>query len=133
MRASKVVQDARLDTAAIDQDFALVFSGDLTRPGTGFIFLDRPGYTAPGFMKIEVLDAARAASNSVNVLVNESHANIGTSSFCRAAGNYGVFTGAVPPSPAPPGAGQIHIANGDSLEADYFDSSGTKRIGHGGR
>ena len=37
--ASKVVQDARLDTAAIDQDFALVSSGDLVRSGAGFIFL----------------------------------------------------------------------------------------------
>ena len=35
VRARHVVQDARLDTAAIDQDFALVISGDLARPGVG--------------------------------------------------------------------------------------------------
>ena len=48
VRGSKVVQDAVSNTPAIDQDFALVSSGDLVRPGTGFILLDRPTYTAPG-------------------------------------------------------------------------------------
>jgi hypothetical protein len=128
VRASKVVQDARLDTAAIDQDFALVSSGNLARTGAGFILLDRPSYTAPGVMKIEVFDAARAASNSVSVLVTNLTKHLGTDVVLPATGNYGVFTGAVATVTGPAGAGQIQIANGDSLEADYFDSSGTKRI-----
>ncbi|MEI9863312.1 MAG: hypothetical protein WDN00_01890 [Limisphaerales bacterium] len=37
VRASNVAEDARLDTAAIDQDFALVISGDLSRPHGGII------------------------------------------------------------------------------------------------
>ncbi|HEY5043713.1 MAG TPA: S8 family serine peptidase [Verrucomicrobiae bacterium] len=128
VRASKVVQDARLDTAAIDQDFALVSSSDLARPGTGFILLDRASYTAPGVMQIEVFDAARAASNSVSVMITNLTKHLGTAVVLHSAGNYGVFTGAVATVIGSAGAGQIQIANGDSLEADYFDSSGTKRI-----
>ena len=128
VRASKVVQDARLDTAAIDQDFALVSSGNLARPGTGFILLDRPSYTAPGVMKIEVFDAARAASNSVSVMVTNLTGQLGTTVLLSAAGNYGVFTGTVATVTGPAGAGQIQIADGDSLATDYFDPSGTKRI-----
>jgi hypothetical protein len=128
VRASKVVQDARLDTAAIDQDFALVSSGDLVRPGAGFIFLDRPTYTAPGTMQIEVYDTARAASNSVSVLVTNLTAHRGLTNLLHTSGNYGAFTGAVATVTGAAGAGQIQIASGDNLEADYLDSTGTKRI-----
>ena len=128
VRASKVVQDARLDTAAIDQDFALVTSGDLARPGAGIILLDRPSYTAPGVMQIEVLDAARAASNTVSVLVTNLTGHGGLTNLLHTLGNYGAFTGAVATVSGTAGAGQIQIANGDILEADYLDSSGTKRI-----
>ncbi len=128
VRASKIVQDAVASTPAIDQDFALVTSGDLTRPGVGLILLDRPSYTAPGVMQIEVLDAARAASNSVSVLVTNLTAHKSVSILLPAFGNYGAFTGAVATVTGTAGAGQIQIANGDNLEADYFDSTGTKRI-----
>ena len=128
VRGSKIVQDARLDTAAIDQDFALVASGDLARPGAGFILLDRPTYTAPGLMQIEVFDAVRAASNVVSVLVTNLTAHRGTTVGLTALGNYGAFTGAVATVTGAAGAGQIQIANGDNLEADYFDSSGAKRV-----
>ena len=128
VRASKVVQDALTNTAAIDQDFALVTSGNLTRPGTGIILLDRPDYTAPGLMQIEVLDAARAASNTVSVLVTNLTAHTSVTSHVAALGNYGAFTGAVATVTGTAGAGQIQIANGDNLEADYFDSTGTKRM-----
>ena len=46
----------------------------------------------------------------------------------HAPGNYGAFTGAVATVTGTAGAGQIQIANGDNLEADYFDASGAKRI-----
>src|ERR1017187_10538448 len=42
VRPRHIVQDARLDTAVIDQDFALVISGDLARAGIGSILLARP-------------------------------------------------------------------------------------------
>ena len=127
VRATKVSQDARVDTAAVDQDFALVMSGDLVRPGTGFILLDRPDYTAPGVMQIEVFDAARAASNSVSVLVTNLTAHRWLTNLPHAAGDYGVFTGSVATVTGTAGAGQIQIANGDLLEAGYVDASGTRR------
>ena len=122
-----VVQDARLDTAAVDQDFALVTSGDLVRPGNGFIFLDRPSYTAPGTMNIEVFDPVRAASNSVSVLVTNLTSHLSVTDLPHVSGNYGAFTGAVATVTGAAGAGQIQIANGDNLEADYIDTTGTKR------
>jgi hypothetical protein len=128
VRGSKIVQDAVSNTPAIDQDFALVSSGNLSRPGTGFILLDRPSYTAPGVMQIEVFDAARAASNTVSALVTNLTAHQSAASLLHAAGNYGAFTGAVATVTGAAGAGQIQIANGDNLEADYYDASGAKRI-----
>jgi len=128
VRASKVVQDAVSNTPAIDQDFALVTSGDLARPSVGIILLDRPSYTAPGVMQIEVLDAARAASNTVSVLVTNLTEHRGITNLLHTLGNYGAFTGAVATVVGAAGAGQIQIANGDNLEADYLDSTGTKRI-----
>ena len=129
VRGSKIVQDAITNTpSVIDQDFALVSSGNLARPGTGFILLDHPSYTAPGVMQIEVFDAARAASNTVSVLVTNLTAHKSVTNLLHASGNYGAFTGAVATVTGTAGAGQIQIANGDNLEADYFDSSGAKRI-----
>ena len=128
VRGSKIVQDAVSNTPAIDQDFALVSSGNLARPGTGFILLDRASYTAPGTIQIEVFDATRAASNAVSVLVTNLTEHKSVTNLLNAAGNYGAFTGAVATVTGTAGAGQIQIANGDNLEADYFDSSGVKRI-----
>jgi hypothetical protein len=129
VRGSKIVQDAITNTpGVIDQDFALVSSGNLARPGTGFILLDRSSYTAPGAMQIVVFDAARAASNTVSALVTNLTAHQSAAQLLTAAGNYGAFTGAVATVAGPAGAGQIQIANGDNLEADYFDSSGAKRL-----
>jgi hypothetical protein len=127
VRGSKIVQDAITGTASIDQDFALVSSGNLARPGGGVILLDRSVYTAPGVMQIVVFDAVRAASNTVSVQVTNLTAQRSVTNLLHAAGNYGAFTGAVATVTGTAGAGQIRIANGDNLEADYFDSGGAKR------
>jgi len=127
VRGSKIVQDARADTGAIDQDFALVSSGNFVRPGKGYILLDRPTYTAPSLMQVTVFDAARAASNSVTVLVTNLTRQQGTVGLLRTSGNYGAFTGAVATVTGVAGAGQLQIATGDLLEVDYFDSSAAKQ------
>ena len=127
VRASHIVQDARLDTAAIDQDFALVVSGDLSRPGVGKILLNRAGYTAPSTIQLTVLDPARAASNTVSVIVTNLTLHTGLAKILNAQGNYGAFTGAVATVTGAAGAGQIQIANGNLLEADYVDSGSVKR------
>lgn len=128
VRASSVVQDALTNSAAIDQDFTLVSSGDLVRPGTGFILLDRPSYTAPGTMNLSVFDADRAGNSSVNVMVTNLTAHTFTTKALTAAGNYGAFTGAVATVTGLASAGQIQIANGNLLEADYLDAHGIKRM-----
>jgi len=45
-----------------------------------------------------------------------------------ALGNYGAFTGVVATVTGVAGPGQVQIANGDAIEVDYFDSTGTKRV-----
>ena len=42
--ARNIVEDARVDTPAVDQDFALVVSGDLPAAGVGVVFFDRAAY-----------------------------------------------------------------------------------------
>ena len=126
VRATKIVSDALTNTAVADQDFALVSSGDLARPGAGIILLDRPAYTAPGVMNVLVLDASRAASNSVSVTVTNLTAHIKFTKTLVAQGNYGAFTGAVTTATGPTITG-LQVSNGDLLSADYFDAGGNKR------
>jgi len=129
VRARNVVQDARLDTAAIDQDFALVASGDLARPNGGFILLDRASYTAPGTMQVEVIDPARAGNSSVNVLVKSTTEPAGETYTLYSTGTYGAFTGAVATVVGAAAVdGKLEIHNGDAIEADYVDSSGSPRL-----
>ena len=129
VRARNVVQDARLDTAAIDQDFALVISGNLVRPGTGAILLDRAVYTAPDTLRLAVLDAARSAASSVNVTVKSTTEPLGETYVLHAAGNYGVFTGAVATAVGPASAdGKLQLHDSDVIEADYLDIAGTNHL-----
>jgi len=129
VRARHVVQDARLDTAAIEQDFALVVSGNIARPVGGSVLLDRGAYTAPSVIQVAAFDPARAASNSVTVLVKSTTEPAGENFVLRASGSYGAFTGAVV-TVSSPGAldGMLEIHDGDSIEADYMDSSGLSRV-----
>jgi hypothetical protein len=129
VRARHVVQDARLDTASIDQDFALVISGDTARPGVGSVLLDHSAYTAPGLIQLSVFDPNRMPANTVSVLVKSSTEPAGETITLQSAGNYGAFTGAVATvagSAAKDGILEIH--NGDSIEADYIDSLGIQRV-----
>ena len=121
-------QDARLDTAAIDQDFALVVSGDLARARHGAgPARSRQLYRA-GRHQVEVFDPSRAASNSVSVLVKSTTEPAGETYLLNSTGAYGVFTGAVAMVVgAAASDGKLEIHNGDSIEADYVDSSGSLR------
>lgn len=128
VRARSIVEDARFDTAAIDQDFALVISGDLTRPGTGTMLLDRPSYTAPGTVKLQVQDPARAGSASVSVLLKSTTEAGGENYTLLPSGNYGVFTGSVVTVVGNAAVdGKLQIHNGDAIQADYHDNGGITR------
>ena len=126
--ASNVPEDARLDTAEIDQDFALVVSGNLLAGQQGEVLLDRTNYTAPGTMHLEVLDAGRSGSNTVTVSVKSTTEPAGENYILHSSGSYGVFTGMVMTVVGNAAIdGKLEIHNGDAIEADYTDSSGTLR------
>jgi hypothetical protein len=128
VRARNVAEDARLDTTAIDQDFALVVSGDLARPNGGIILLDRTNYTAPGVINVSVFDTARAASNNVSILLKSTTEPAGEVFQLSAAGNYGFFTNGILTSAGAAAVdGKLEIHNGDAIEAGYTDSSGISR------
>ena len=128
VRATSIVEDALLATTVIDQDFALVVSGDLARGGVGQVLLDRPQYTAPGLVKIEVFDAARAGTNSVSVLAKSATEPLGENYTLTAAGNYGVFTGQVATVVGVAAKdGKLELHNNDSIEVDYVDTTKTTR------
>jgi len=128
VRARHIVQDARLDTAAIDQDFALVVSGNLARPGGGSILLDRSSYRAPSVIQLAVFDPARAASNTVSVLLKSTTEPAGETFSLHSSGSYGAFTEAVATVVGAAAVdGLLEIHGGDAIEANYVDSAGTKR------
>src|SRR5262249_52014454 len=125
VRAHNIVSDARLDTQAIDQDFALVVSGSLIQSGAGLILFDRSSYTAPDSIKIQVLDAARAASNTVNISLKSTTESAGESYTLHASGNYGAFTNTVQIVAGNAAAdGKLEVHNGDTITATYIDAGG---------
>lgn len=127
VRGRHIVQDARLgDTAAIDQDFALVVSGDLARPGRGTVLLDRPAYPAPGLIRLSVFDLGRAGSSAVSINVKSTSDSSGQNVTLQFSGSAGAFTGSVATVVAP-ASGGLKLHDGDTIEAAYVDSSGTTR------
>jgi hypothetical protein len=125
VRAVSVVEDARVDTSAIDQDFALVVSGPLLSPHQGEVLLDRTNYTAPGAIKLVVLDAGRSASNTVTVRLTSTTEPLGEQFTLHSTGGYGAFTNTVATLVGPATLdGKLEIHNGDAITAAYVDSSG---------
>ncbi len=128
VRARNVVEDARLDTAAIDQDFALVISGDMARPGMGAVLLDRTNYTAPGTIHLQILDPARSGAGTVSVVLKSTTEPAGETYALTSAGTSGSFTGSVATVAGNAALdGKLEVHNGDNIEADYTDSSGVLR------
>jgi subtilisin family serine protease len=128
VRARRVVKDARvISSAAIDQDFALVVSGDLARPGRGTVLLDRHAYTAPDLIRLTVFDLGRAGSSTVSVNVRSASDPTGQNVTLQLSGSSGAFTGAVATVVAPAGGG-LKVLDRDAIEADYVDSSGATRL-----
>ena len=119
--ARNVVQDARRETPAIDQDFALAISGDIPLPGLGFVFLDRRAYTVPSTVRVKVIDSDQATKPSVTVTVRSTTQSQGLSLILLPNGN-GSFTGSVATATSP-GAGRLQILHGDSIEVAYQDVS----------
>lgn len=124
VRAHNVPQDARIDTASIDQDFALVISGLIPPPGIGIVFLDRPAYTAPSQMNVKVVDANLGTQPTTTVTVKSSTESAGFSLTLRNAGYSGAFTGTVATvTGVPANDGKLQVAHGDLITVEYVDTS----------
>ena len=122
--ARKVVEDSRRDTAAIDQDFALVFSGHVPFPGRGVLTLDRRAYTIPGQIGIKLIDFDLAGRSSANVGMASSSQTSALNVVLLASGSAGVFTGAVQTAALPvTNDGRLHFQHGDRIAASYADAS----------
>jgi hypothetical protein len=127
VRARNVVQDARIDTPGlVDQDFALVVSGDINPLETGIVLLDRPAYTAPSQIKIKLFDLDLKGMNTATVMVFSATEPAGQRVVLQAtAANSISFTGAMATATAAtaPAAGRLRIAHGNWIRVEYFDDS----------
>ncbi|HYG22305.1 MAG TPA: S8 family serine peptidase [Verrucomicrobiae bacterium] len=124
VRGTRVVEDARIDSPGLDQDFALVTSGGFAPAGTGIITADRESYRAPDQMRLTLVDYDLAGQASAAVLVRSTSEPAGKSVPLFPSQNHGVFTGFVATvTGAPNGNSQVQVANGDEIEVAYTDAS----------
>lgn len=128
--AHRVPEDARRDTPQVDQDFALVVSGQFLPPGTGSLQLDRSAYTAPSEIRIRLFDTDLAGSPTATVHASSTREPAGETVLLYAADSFGSFTGTVATVTGPPlPDGQLQIAHGDQITVTYSDvSAGQMRI-----
>jgi hypothetical protein len=124
VRARNVVVDARRDTPAIDQDFALAISGQLAQAGYGIITLDKSVYAANSIILIKLLDADLAGRTSTMVQLVSTTQSTPLSVPLYGGNNLGWFTGSVFTTTAPASNdGRLHLAHGDVICAKYADES----------
>jgi subtilisin family serine protease len=121
VRAVNVPEDARLDTPATDQDFALVFSGELPLPGMGIVILDRAAYTAPDQVRIKLIDPSLTPQSAVSVWVRSTTDTNGVQVELYAEAQ-GIFAGKFKLAAAPSQTtNAIQVSNGDQIEVIYND------------
>ena len=124
VRARNVVQDARRDTPAIDQDFALVMSGIIPSPEAGIVLLDRSRYTAPGRIKVKLFDLDLAGQPNASVIIRSATEPNGLTLVLKPINPNGVFTGSVATATGPASNDALlQIAHLNYIRADYFDAS----------
>lgn len=127
VRARGIYQDARLDTPAVDQDFALVVSATMAAPHVGTIILDRDTYTAPGLIKLTLIDSDLAGQPSATIQLRSTTETVAETVQLLASRLNGIFTGAVATAtgPALPD-GKLQISHNDTIEAIYQDAGTTR-------
>ncbi len=125
VKGRNIVQDARSDTPAIDQDFALVVSGNIPPLEMGIVLLDRTHYTVPGRIKVKLFDLDLAGVPTVNVVVKSATEPNGFTLVLRPFNASGVFTGSVATATGTVnyGDGKLQIAHGDWIRVEYSDAS----------
>jgi hypothetical protein len=123
VRASRVVQDSREDTTAIDQDFALVVSGSLPAEGIATVLLDHGSYSAPSRMQITLADRALTGRPSTNVTAKSTTEPDGETVILFASSTSGIFTGSIATALGPPVSdGKLQIAHNDTIQVVFFDT-----------
>jgi hypothetical protein len=123
VRGRSVVSDARDDTAAIDQDFALVVSTSFAPAGHGQLILDRNAYTSPDTIRIFLADTDLAGTSSATVTLSSQTEPLGEIVVLQANGNSGAFTGAVATATgAAQNDGKLQISHGNVITARYSDA-----------
>ncbi len=119
-----IMTDSRRDTAAVDQDFALVVSGTIPLPGAGVVFMDRKSYTVPGTIKIRLIDLDLINQPTISVKLTSATEANGETVLLTRSGNSGVFTGQVATALGPAVAdGKLQIKHGDAIKVSYQDAS----------
>ncbi len=130
VRARNVPQDARADSPAIDQDFALVASGAFLAPNQSVVFLDRDCYRAPDRMFVGVIDRDRAGVPSLTVTLSSGAEPAGEPLTLSPKNPNGVFTNSMATATgAAVSDGTLQVAHGNLIQARYNDvSAGLVRI-----
>jgi hypothetical protein len=124
VRARNVAEDARFDSGAIDQDFALVISGKVSSAGTGAVGLNHGTYGIPGSIKITASDPDLAGQPSLTVQIRSTTENVGEPVLLAPLDSSGSFTGAIATASGPPVTdGRLQIVHNDLIEVRYFDAS----------
>ena len=124
IRATRVVEDARSDTPAVDQDFALVASGTFAAPGVGIVTFDRRVYRAPDQINLTLVDYNLAGHSSATIQLRSGAEPLGETITLHANGSSGLFTGAVATATGPAITdGNLQIAHGNLIEAVYADAA----------
>ncbi len=124
VHARSVSEDARQDTTALDQDFALVTSGDLPLPGVGFVIMDRLAYTAPSTIGLKLVDLNLPADTRVQLKLRSTTETEAETVELVPDEVPGVFVGHIETDAGPPSAdGRLQIQHDDSIKVEYADSN----------
>jgi hypothetical protein len=121
--ARNVAQDCRQDTPNdVDQDFALVISGDILPPEAGVVLLDRSAYRAPSQVNVKLYDADLMGEATAPVTLRSATETNGVPMLLRFQPSSGAFTGSVATALGPATSdNRLQIAHGDWIRVDYYD------------
>jgi hypothetical protein len=124
IRGTRVVEDARVDSPVIDQDFALVAAGNFAPTGAGIVTMHRSAYRAPDQIKLTLVDYHLAGQPSATIQLRSGAEPLGEIITLFQKKNTGVFTNTVSTTsnPASPD-GILQIAHNDPIEAIYADAA----------
>jgi len=124
VRATRVVEDARIDSAAIDQDFALVASGKFASAGVGVVTLNRSAYRAPDQIKLTLVDYNLASQPSATLKLRSDAEPLGETITLFPKKNTGVFTNTVATATGSASSdGKLQVAHNNLIEAIYTDAN----------